>query len=75
MTESPLLLVFLLIALVGAAYFFWEARVAAEARTKAELDLAGAKAKLEQIDEFRTARDAAPARPATARQNRSPAGR
>lgn len=59
MTESPLVLVFLLIALVAAGYFFWEARTAAEARAKAEQDLAGAKAKLEQVDEFRGQRDAA----------------
>lgn len=66
MTESPLLLVFLFIAFVAAAYFFWEARVAGEARAKAELDLAGAKAKLEQIEEFRVARDAAAAARETA---------
>lgn len=59
MTESPLVLVFLFIALVAAAYFFWEARTAGEARAKAEQDLAGAKAKLEQVDEFRGERDAA----------------
>lgn len=59
MTESPLLLVFLFIALAAAVYFFWEARTVGEARAKAEQDLAGAKAKLEQVDEIRGERDAA----------------
>lgn len=55
----PLVLIVLLLLAAGAAWCGYEWRRAAEARAKAEQDLAAAKAKLEQVESYRTERDAA----------------
>ena len=55
----PLVLIVLLLLAAGAAYAAYEWRRAAEGRARAEQDLAGARAKLEQVDTYRAERDTA----------------
>jgi DNA recombination protein RmuC len=61
MTESvpPLILFLMFLLLAGGGYAAFEWRRAADARARAEQELAAAKAKLEQVEQFRAERDAA----------------